>query len=168
MGRWVPNKPNIVRTSQAFAIPKVNRVIQQTTFGAKLRAPRSSTHTHGSGKPVQGPRLVDTIRPKPLRVTTYVVSRQTGTPKKFAESVHNGARPHIIRAKRATRLKFKSKQAWRRAAAGTGMRPDRNGFVYPKMVLHPGSRRARTFLTTPLKLSARVNGFKYRSVARRV
>ena len=168
MGRWVPFKPNQIRTTQAFAIPKVNRVIQQTVVGAKFRAPRSSTHTHGSGRPVAGPRLQATISAKDLKVFPWRVTRQAGTPKRFAESITNGSRAHRIIARRKSTLKFRSKRAWLGSRRRGWMKPDAQGFVYPKSVLHPGNSRRRTFLTTPLKLSARVNGFKYRELSRRV
>lgn len=63
----------------------------------------------------------------------------------YAEAVHDGTRPHIIRPRRAKALRFRM-----------GGR-----IVYAKFVRHPGTR-ARPFLDRALREVAARLGFSYR------
>lgn len=75
-----------------------------------------------------------------------------GSNKEYAAAVHNGSRPHVIRAKKGKALSF----AW--ASAPSGLKAGRNGKYAFKFVNHPGTT-ANPFLQKALdEVMARSRG----------
>lgn len=139
----------------------VRSVADPARKGARMMAPRSPSHTHGSGKPQAGPRLVETIHLSAVTATTNVVEQRLEARSRIALIAHEGSRPHAIYSRRGKVLKFR----WRRIATlASGRRRIRpRAFTYLDSVWHPGNRRPVKFLTDPLALAARQNNFRFRA-----
>lgn len=159
MSKVVLNRPEVIATAQRRALPMVRKTTDQVHAAAKRMAPRGD-HMKGSGKRQPGQQLQPSILSKvtvgPNRIRGVVGSR-----KDYAATVHDGSKPHIIRSK-GKMLKFKSDRidfliAARRGRRGGNKR--RGGFHYAFSVRHPGNRRPVRYLTTPLVLYGRANGF---------
>lgn len=84
-----------------------------------------------------------------------------GSPLKYAASVHQGSRPHEIRATTKPLTFF-----WPRArfiSRTQRLRSDPR--VFFMRVQHPGNKRPNRFLTTPLQQFGRAAGFIVRTDA---
>lgn len=97
-----------------------------------------------------------------IRIRDFEIVGTVGARKKYAETAHQGSKAHIIRGK-GRMLKFR----WERGNLlmqhrGRG----RRDFFYFKSVRHPGNKRPVRYLTTPLSLVARRNGFLVFGVGR--
>lgn len=133
----------------------VTKLSRQTLQGAKRLAPRGD-HLHGSGKPVRGKRLVESLHDKPLRVNASTVSTAVGTPLKYATTVHQGSKRHIIRA-RNKKLSFQ----WERKRFLWRIRGKHAArLVFFDKVSHPGNRHPHRYLTTPMVQYGRAAGFR--------
>ena len=139
----------------------VRSVAEPARKGARMMAPRSPSHTHGSGRPVAGPRLVEQIHLSPIKASTNVVEQRLESRSRITLIAHEGSQPHAIYSKRGKVLKFR----WRRIATlASGRRRIRpRAFTYLDSVWHPGNRKPVKFLTTPLATAARQNGFRFNS-----
>lgn len=69
-----------------------------------------------------------------------------GNTASYALAVHNGTKPHLIRARTKTYMKFR----WKRYGGG---------FFYFKVVRHPGTKGSY-YLTIPMRIVAARYGFK--------
>jgi hypothetical protein len=96
--------------------------------------------------PVDTGRLRASIRVERRSLLGFRNRWTIGSDVSYAEMVHDGTRPHIIRPKTAKALRFK-----------VGGR-----IVYARMVRHPGTR-ARPFLDRALREVAAARGFDFRS-----
>lgn len=159
MSRVVLNRPEITRTLHRFTMPLVQRTVQQIHVGAKRLAPRGD-HVKGSGKRQPGqqlqPSITSRITSRPNRIVGFIGSRKT-----YATTVHEGSKPHIIRAK-GKMLKFRSDRIDFLVANRAGRRGGNKrtgGFHYAFSVRHPGNRRPVRYLVTPLFMFGRANGF---------
>ena len=116
-------------------------------------APRG-THKSGSGVTKAGLPLKQSIF---TRVDTHfdLIVGTVGSRVDHAATVHQGSKAHYIRAK-GKLLKFE----WPR---GNFLlkRQGRRGrkYFYFKTVNHPGNKRPVRYLTTPMHLYGRANGF---------
>jgi hypothetical protein len=95
-------------------------------------------------------------------VGSETVLGTVGSRKQYASTVHQGSKPHVIRS-RGRMLKFQ----WERGnllmeRRGRGRRQ----FFFFDSVKHPGNKRPVRYLTTPLSLIARRNGFMVFGVGR--
>lgn len=104
---------------------------RQTVNTAKIRVPVGA-----SGQ------LRNSIRTEDVRITGMVARTGVVADKDYAAPVHDGSKPHIIRAKNKKSLAFKM-----------GGRT-----VFAKQVKHPGSR-PRPFLLDATREAAGRNGF---------
>lgn len=88
----------------------------------------------------------------PQRITGRVGSR-----KVYAATAHQGSSPHVIRG-HGRMLKFR----WERGdflLRVRGRRGTAGQFFFFRSVRHPGNKRPVRYLTTPLIMFARANGF---------
>lgn len=156
MARVNLSRPKVIATAQARAIPLVRSTSQKVLTGAKRLAPRG-THLSGSGRRRPGQTLVQSLR-EDMTVSADTVRSVIGSTKVYATTVHQGSKPHVIISKRGRKLKFR----WDRGdfLAGRRGRRSRNGFFFFVKVNHPGNKRPRRFLTTPLAQFGRAAGFK--------
>lgn len=142
-----------VRTAHAYTAPLVARTTSQISHWAHIMAPRGD-HMSGSGKRRSGQRLADSIYSR-VRIRTVEILGRVGSRKRYAATVHQGSSRHVIRS-RGRLLKFQ----WERGNLLVEHR-GRSGrrFFYFRSVNHPGNKRPVRYLTTPLALIARRNGF---------
>ena len=96
--------------------------------------------------PVDTGRLRASIRVEERRTLTLRSKFTIGSDVEYAAFVNDGTRPHIIRPKNGQYLRFR----------GRG-----GGWVYAKLVHHPGTR-ARPFLDDALKQVAAARGYSFR------
>lgn len=100
-----------------------------------------------------------------IAIRDMEVVGEAGARKRYAETAHQGSKPHVIRA-RGKLLKFQ----WERGSLLLQRRSGRRGsgrqFLYFRSVRHPGNKRPVRYLTTPLSLVARRNGFLVFGVGR--
>lgn len=159
MSRVVLNRAETVALPLRLTMPLVQRTVRQIHTGAKRLAPRGD-HMKGSGKRQPGqqlqPSIQSRITSRPSRISGFVGSR-----KEYAMTVHEGSKPHTIRAK-GKMLKFRSDRidflvANRAGRRGGNKRTGR--FYYAFSVRHPGNRRPVRYLVTPLFMFGKANGF---------
>lgn len=155
MARIVLNRPVNTATARARAIEVSSPVAANVARGARFLAP-SGTHRHGSGKSVTGPKLQNSIY-ETQRITAKSVIWRIGSPLDYAETVSRGSRAHTIRAKNHKFMVFK----WDRGSLSPRLRRRKwkGKFLFRK-VYHPGNKRPRRFLTTPLAMYGRRGNFK--------
>jgi hypothetical protein len=107
-----------------------------------------------------------TMRARRTSVTGTITNRT-----KYALAVHNGTRPHTIKAKRAKALAFFWAKAGgvqtfvpKRPGGGTGLRRSRSGkvslWIGKGFVRHPGTK-ARPWLDDALRTMAAGRGYRY-------
>lgn len=134
-------------------MPLVRRTVNQIHFGAVRSAPRGS-HRHGSGQPVQGVNLQSSIFDD-IGLSGDSIIGKVGSRLDHALIAHQGSRPHVIRM-RGKMLKFQ----WERGSLLLQHQGKRARTVFFfKKVNHPGNKRPVRYLTTPMHLYGRMNGF---------
>lgn len=145
-----------IRVAQDAAVPLVRRTVTRIRNGAQLLVPRGS-HMSGSGERHPG---------QPLRSSFYTafsvgnehVTGVVGANAEHALTVHQGSSPHIIRG-RAGLLKFQWERGQFLVFGPGGHRRPRVMFYFPQ-VNHPGNKRPVRYLTTPLHMFGRLEGFR--------
>lgn len=140
--------------SLQVTMPLVRRTVDQIHQGAQRLAPRG-THLSGSGARKAGINLQSSIEDR-IDVRGDIIAGQVGSRKDYAATVHQGSKRHEIRAN-GKLLKFE----WERGnfllkRRGKGSRR----FFFFLKVTHPGNKRPVRFLTTPMHLYGRMNGFR--------
>lgn len=165
MARVNLNKTQIILTAQRFALPLVQRTGQEVLDGARFLVPESD-HMSGSGKLHTGPTIQ-----RSLYSTTVMgpqrIRMRIGAKANHSMTIHQGSKAHTIRSKRGKMLKFRWDRGDFLVAARAGRRRGnrRTGqFHYFMSVRHPGNKRPNRFLTTPLEMFGRINGFRVSSV----
>jgi hypothetical protein len=158
VARVVLNYPKVFLTAQKAATPLVQTTARQVLVGAR-RLVRHGNHQSGSGRRKPGRPLALTLKAR-VDVGVNVVDALVGSDASYAASEHQGSKPHVIRSKRGKLLKFE----WERGNF-LRVRRGRSGkrFFYFVSVTHPGNKRPVRYLTTPLYLFGRANGFKVTS-----
>lgn len=127
-------------------------------IGAKTLV-RQGSHRHGSGRPVAGPSLKNSLQSVRVNVNPLSIVYDVGSPLDYAASMHQGSRPHQIRATSKPLSFF-----WPRARfQGRGRRLRTDPRVAFMSVRHPGNKRPNRFLTTPLHQFGRAAGFIVRT-----
>lgn len=96
--------------------------------------------------PVDTGRLRASIRIESRRTLTLRSVYTVGSDVEYADMVHGGTRPHLIRPRNKQVLRFK-----------VGGR-----YVYARVVHHPGTR-ARPFLDRALREVAASRGYSFRA-----
>lgn len=160
MARVRISRTEKVRTAKALTTPLVARTTSQISHFARTMVPRGS-HLSGSGRRRAGKTLSSSMYSQ-LRVGDFEILGRVGSRKRYATTIHQGSRPHVIRS-RGKMLKFQ----WERGnllleRRGRGRRQ----FFFFNSVRHPGNKRPVRYLTTPLSMVARRNGFLVFGVGR--
>lgn len=143
------------RTAQRAALPLVRRTTNQIEAGAQRLVPHGS-HRSGSGRAAPGQPLSSSIKSS-ISVAAVRITGRVGSRKAYAATVHQGSRPHVIRG-RGRMLRFR----WERGdflLRARGARGAAGRFFFFRSVRHPGNKRPVRYLTTPLIMFARANGF---------
>lgn len=141
--------PQQVReTATEFAFPKVDQTLTQTLALAKRYVPVRKPRPYD--KRPTGRLKRSLLKHGPKRMVTQVKG-DVGSRARYAISVHDGAAPHVIVAKKPNLVFY-----WEREDVT---------FV-GKKVNHPGVRRSsRTqYLYLPLAIVGRRNGFMVRRI----
>lgn len=141
-------------------MPLVRRTVNQIHQGAVRLAPRG-THLSGSGARAQGINLQSSIEDVIESRGDMIVGR-VGSRKRYAATVHQGSKAHYIRA-RGKLLKFRWERG-RYLVSGRRGRRGPNRFFFFEQVHHPGNKRPVRFLTTPMHMFGRANGFRTSSL----
>jgi hypothetical protein len=165
MARVNLNNTQITLTAQRLALPVVTRTVNEVHRGARFLAPEGD-HLSGSGKiraglPLKNSSFQDIIV-GPQRILGKVSFKA-----RHSLVVHQGSRPHVILSKRGKMLKFRWDRGDFLVAARAGRRRGnrRTGaFHYFVQVRHPGNRNPVRYLTTPLHMFGRINGFRVSTV----
>jgi hypothetical protein len=113
----------------AKSLPHVTKVTKQILNRAKILAPVRTGRLRASGK-------------MDIKITHFGPTGTVSFTVRYAHYVHDGTRPHIIRAKNKKVLKFKVQ----------------GHVIYRPLVHHPGTR-PRPFLTRALVEVAPANNF---------
>lgn len=158
MSKIILNPVQVNRASRAKGHQIVGPLVNKIHGGSKRLVPHGN-HRHGNGK---------TRVEQPLHATSS--SRVFDTPNHvngevkyssdIAMTIHQGSQPHEILGNPS--LSFK----WARGEASPSLRKRmtrRGQFVF-KRVHHPGNKRPRRFLTTPLAQYGRQANFKVKIV----
>ncbi len=161
MARVNLHSAHIVQTAQRLTLPLVQRTGQEVLDGARHLVPEGD-HMSGSGRPKTGPTLQRSLYSR-TRMSTAQIRMRIGANADHAATAHQGSRAHIIRSKRGKTLKFRWDRGDFLVAARAGRRRGnrRTGrFHYFMKVRHPGNKRPVRYLTTPLQMFGRINGFR--------
>lgn len=167
MARVKLHQAQITLTAQRLSLPLVQRTGQEILDGARFLAP-SGDHMSGSGKVHPGPTLQRSLY-STTRMTTARIVMRIGAKADHAATVHQGSSAHTIRSKSGKMLKFRWERGDFLVAARAGRRRGNrrtNRFHYFVSVRHPGNKRPVTYLTTPLSMFGRLNGFMVFGVGR--
>lgn len=159
MARVRLDRKQISLTAQRYSLPLVQKVGQEVLDGARHLVPEGD-HLSGSGALHKGPTLQRSLY-STTRLTVWTVRMIVGAKAAHAATIHQGSKPHTIFA-RNKMLKFR----WARGDFLVAMRAGvRRGnrrfgqFHYFLNVRHPGNKRPVRYLTTPLEMFGRQNGF---------
>lgn len=138
----------------------VRKTVNQIDAGATVLAPRGD-HLHGSGDPVAGVNLASSIFQE-IHVRGNNIDGFVGSRKDYAATAHQGSKPHTIYA-RGKMLKFEWQRGSLLVKHRSKGRRKQTTFFFMK-VNHPGNKRPVRYLTTPMHLYGRANGFRTISV----
>jgi hypothetical protein len=136
-------------TAAAAGVKVLDKEASQKVFNA-YGDPRKVVH----GAPYVDPKAEV---PHEINPTSKSVTWRIGSDLPYAETVSRGSKPHTIRARNVRFMTFK----WDRGDLSPRLRRRkwRGKFLFRK-VYHPGNKRPRRFLTTPLAMYARRSNFK--------
>ena len=146
------NRAATLKASREKGFEVARPLTAKVLAGSKILAP-SGTHRHGSGVRVSGPTLKASLHSRQILRDLRQIVFEVGSPLDYAATVHQGSEAHDITG---DPLAF----FWPRARffAGNRRRGPAPLFITVK-VRHPGNRRPRRFLTTPLVQYGRAAGF---------
>ena len=148
-----------VAAAQRAAVPIVNRTVHQVLTGAKQLAPRGD-HMSGSGRRRRGKPLLEHMYAT-VSVTTTFARGRVGNRARYALTAHQGSSPHAIVGKKRM-LKFR----WDKGSALLRVRRGKaRAFFFFRKVNHPGNKHPVRYLTIPLGMYGRRNGFKVSTIA---
>ncbi len=152
MSRIVLYHPAVLASGRAKAFEEARPLTAKVLQGSKALAPRG-THRHGSGRRVVGPTLLQSLHSRQILRSQTEVIFDIGSPLDYAATVHQGSEPHDIVG---SPLAFK----WPRARFfGGGNARSEVPWHVTTRVHHPGNKRPRRYLTTPLIQHGRAAGF---------
>lgn len=149
MAKVILFKPVVRQTAQDFAFPLVDKTMDETLALARRYVPVRKPKPYD--RRASG-RLKRSLRKRGPRKQITQVKGSVGSTLRYAASVHEGARPHQIVARKPNLVFYWEKK---------------NVTFIGKRVNHPGvRRRSRTqYLYLPLSLAGRRNGFVVRRTA---
>lgn len=142
--------------SLQVTMPLVRKTVNQIHQGALRLAPRGS-HLSGSGARKAGINLQSSIEDR-IEVRGDIIAGQVGSRTDYAATVHQGSKRHDIPLNAGGKLlKFE----WERGNFLLKRRGRKSKkFFFFLKVSHPGNKRPVRFLTTPMHLFGRANGFR--------
>lgn len=167
MARVRLNRAQIELVSRRAGSDLVRHTVRQIETGARALVPKG-IHQSGSGRPSPGPTLLSSLYSRVDSSARQVLGR-VGARADHAATVHQGSSAHTIRSKNGKMLKFRWERGDFLVAARAGRRRGNRrtgGFHYFIKVRHPGNKRPVTYLTTPLAMFGRMNGFLVFGVGR--
>lgn len=147
--------------TQKKTTPLVQRTARQILSGAKRLAPRGD-HLSGSGERHPGVALQPSLNAS-VSVGVRFIQALVGSKANHAATMHQGSKAHRI-AGRGKMLAFEWDRGQFLVFGRGGNRRGRVMFFF-KSVRHPGNKRPVRYLTTPMHLFGRMNGFRTTSVA---
>lgn len=159
-------RPQIELTSRRAGSDLVRHTVNQVRSGAVALIPIGD-HRSGSGAPARDITLMSSLYSS-VDSNSATVKGRVGAKTKHALTVHQGSRAHVIRSRSGKVLKFRWDRGDFLVAARAGRRRGsrRTGqFHYFLKVRHPGNKNPVRYLTTPLHLFGRINGFRVTTVA---
>lgn len=165
MARVNLNRAQIDITARTRGRMLVQTVVTEVENGARTLIPIGD-HRSGSGAPARDITLLSSVYSR-VDSNMATVKGRVGARTKHALVVHQGSRAHIIRSQSGKMLKFRWDRGDFLVAARAGRRRGnrRTGaFHYFVSVRHPGNRNPVRYLTTPLHLFGRINGFRVTTV----
>lgn len=147
MATFIPDRAGIRYAAISVAHPLVKDVMDETLAGAK-RYVRDRKPRPYDDRPTG--RLKRSLKKQGPVTRVRTISGRVGSNREYAMSVHDGARPHRITARRARLLSFWWEERGVRFAG--------------RKVAHPGVRphSRRQFLWLPLNVAAKRHNFKTR------
>jgi hypothetical protein len=150
MAKVILNKPEVRKTATEAILPSVERTLDQTLALAKRLVPVRKPKPFDRRPAGRLKRSLIKRGPKKL---VNRVEGEVGSRLAYAASIHDGAKPHPIFARRKKNLVF----YWQKEDVT---------FV-GKKVNHPGvrKRKRKQFLYLPLRVAGLRNGFKVRRLA---
>lgn len=142
MARVEIYQPKTDRFAQRLARERVKKLVEVVALEARRHASRYT----GNSVPTPDGSLARSIKSSVRRSGPWKVVGKVGSDHPKALLVHNGAKPHIIRPVNAGGLKF----FWK----------EKGKFVCIKTPInHPGMQ-GKFFLTNPLRIEGRAQGFR--------
>lgn len=166
MARFQAHQAHITETAQRLTLPLMVKTGREILAGARALAPRGD-HLSGSGKVHKGQALQPSLK-STMQVGAQRILIEIGSTADHAATVHQGSQAHVIRS-HGKMLKFRWDRGDFLVAARAGRRRGNRrtgGFHYFVSVRHPGNKRPVTYLTTPLSMFGRLNGFMVFGVGR--
>lgn len=147
MAKYFPNKTYTRLVAQGDAKPLVNKVLDDTLAGAKKMVPVRNARKYDR-RPTG--RLKRSLKKTGPKVYLNSVKGSVGSRLSYADSVHGGAKPHIIEGKTPRGLRF----YWE----------SRGRVVITPRVNHPGVVESSTteYLYVPLLAAGAKHGFTVR------
>lgn len=162
MARIRLNPVTVHRAARNRGFQAVTGLVNDVYAGGRRIAPRG-THRHGSGTAVSGPRLADSFTRQIRETPRFVYGRVTVTVA-YATAEALGSSPHRIPGAGRKTMGFK----WARGDFSPTLRRRKwRGRFWFENVRHPGNKRPRRFLQTPLAQYGRQRNFKVKIVANR-
>lgn len=168
MARVRLNRAQIDITARTRGRMLVTRVVNQVETGARALIPIGD-HRSGSGAPSRNITLLSSVFSR-VDSNSRTVLGKVGADTGHAATVHQGSSAHTIRSRSGKMLKFRWARGDFLIAARAGRRRGSSRltgrFHYFVSVRHPGNKRPVTYLTTPLSMFGRANGFVILGVGR--
>lgn len=158
MSKIVLNQVQVKRVARAKGHQVVGPLVNKIHAGSKRLVPHGD-HRHGNGKSRTEPPLHTTSSSRVFNSANHVEGEVVYSAD-IAMTVHQGSKAHNIRGN--PKLSFK----WARGEASPMLRKrmTRRGQFIFRQVHHPGNKRPRRFLTTPLAQFGRQANFRVRVV----
>lgn len=167
MARIRLNRPQIDITARRAGGDLVRHTVRQIEGGARALIPIGD-HRSGSGAPARDITLLSSVYSQ-VDSNSRFVSGRVGADTTHAATVHQGSKAHTIRSRGGKMLKFRWARGDFLVAARAGRRRGSSRltgrFHYFLSVRHPGNKRPVRYLTTPLAMFGRANGFRVTTVA---
>jgi hypothetical protein len=154
MSKIMLSQASVVRSGRLRAFEVARPLTAKVLLGARTLVPKG-THRHGSGRRVAGPTLLASLHSRQVLRDVKQVVFEVGSALNHAATVHQGSEPHDIAARGSKPMVF----AWHRARFFKGGRLPADPIVKFFRVHHPGNKRPRRYLTTPLVQFGRADGF---------
>jgi hypothetical protein len=161
MARIILDRAATLHTARQRGYEVARPLAGKVLVGARTLV-RSGTHRHGSGRPVAGPTLKASLQSVDVSTHPREIIFDIGSPLNYAATVHQGSRPHAIRAASGKPMTF----FWHRArfiSRTQRLRSDPQVWFW--RVQHPGNKRPNRFLATPLHQFGRAANFRVRTDA---